>query len=146
MSALLTKKSTSRRVIKRCKRPLKDNVKAIQGGLCAVHADGFYGPVLAASGLIVVGVFTETVDNTGGADGAKSAEVDFFRERHVFLCANDGTNPCTVADRERECYAVDDQTVSTLGTSRSIAGRVFDVVSGEGVWVEVGAGMVEVAV
>lgn len=44
-----------------------------------------------------------------------------------------------VADRERACFQLDDQTV-TGDESKPYAGTVYDVVTGEGVWVDYSAG------
>lgn len=81
---------------------------------------------------VAAGVAMEEVDNTGGADGAQMVRT----RSGVFLFANDGSNAVTRAHIGEPCYAVDDQTVSSLDTSRITAGTVFDVTS-EGVWVRV---------
>ena len=48
----------------------------IDGGtLVAVNATGFAVPAAGTSGLTVVGVAGERVDNTGGADGAAMCRV-----------------------------------------------------------------------
>lgn len=120
------------------KRPLSANVKAIKGGYVACDANGFYCPATGASTHVnVFARFTETVDNTGGADGAKSANVQFFRERTLFLL-NNGTSALDATDRERPCYVQDDQTVGGDDT-KSFGGIVYDVTS-EGVWVDQNAG------
>ncbi len=135
MAALTKDRLSSFRVLKRDVRPLAASVKAIKGGL-AVAKSGYYKPGVVETGAVVVGRFTETVDNTAGAAGAKSAEIEFFKDRVVFLLNNDGANPVVAADREASCYVIDDQTVSQLATGRSVAGKVYDVTS-EGVWVEI---------
>ena len=71
-----------------------------------------------------------TVDNTGGANGAKSVEVD----KGTFRWANDAANPIAQANVGGEAYVLDDNTVSLLGTGRSIAGIIFQV-DVTGVWV-----------
>lgn len=135
MAAIATEGYTpSIRRINRDLRPLAA-VKVWKGSKVAVNAAGFF---LAATGLAAEktlnAVFTETVDNTGGAAGDKQAEVMFLRERTVHLQVNNGANTLTVAHRERTCYQVDDQTVSSLNTL-SPSGNVYDVTT-EGVWVE----------
>lgn len=137
MAALTAQKANSIQTVKRAKRALAGNVKAIKGGLAAV-LNGYYQPATGAVAEIVKGRFVETVDNTGGAAGAKKAEVEFFRERTMILVANDGTNPVLVGDREEVCSVVDDQTVRAYSPSKSDAGIAYDVTS-EGVWVEVDA-------
>lgn len=140
MTALSTKERlTSFRTIKRDKRPLSAAVKAIKGGRVACDADGFYCPATgAATEVTLDAVFHETVDNTGGADGALSAEVRWFRERVVFLQNNDTGTAVVVADRERPCFQLDDQTV-TGDDTKSYGGTVYDVTA-EGVWVEAASG------
>jgi hypothetical protein len=138
MAALTTDRVGSERLVTRERRPLKGSIKAIKGGIAICDATGFYKPGVAATGVVSVGVFTETVDNTSGGDGAKSAEIEFKHPgRKVRLFANSGTNVCVVANRETACYVEDDQTVGNLATGKSKAGTIFDVTS-EGVWVEVG--------
>jgi hypothetical protein len=135
MSALTTERKTTFRTVQRDKRPISANVKAYKGGRVAVDADGFYCPATgAATEVVLDAVFGETVDNTGGADGAKNVEVFWFKERVVFLQANDTGTALDVTDRERECFQLDDQTVTGDNTKAS-AGVVYDVTS-EGVWVE----------
>lgn len=136
MSALVTPRAGSLKSAKRERRPLAGSVKAIKGGLaCCDLTSGYYKPAVAETDLRIVGRFTETVDNTG-ANGAKSAEIDFFEERWLLLLNNDSGTPVTVADRESNCYALDDQTVTGDDDGNSVAGIVYDVTS-EGVWVEV---------
>lgn len=137
MAALQGERTSSIRKITRDLRPLAANAKAWKGALAVCEADGFYAPATNVAGLVVVGRFYESVDNTGGADGAKSADIHFFRERKLFLLKNDTVNAVVVADRERQCFALDDQTVSGDDT-KSPVGIVYDVTS-EGVWVEVAA-------
>lgn len=137
MSALTKERASSMRVIRRDRRPISANVKAIKGGLAACDSDGFYCPATGAATEVVVGKFTETVDNTGGLDGAKKVEVDFLRDRTVFLVNNDGGTAVVVADRERSCFALDDQT-ATGDDTKAVLGVTYDVVTNEGVWVEIG--------
>ncbi|XXX73886.1 hypothetical protein WMF30_40190 [Sorangium sp. So ce134] len=148
MSALTKPKSNSIRVIgSRDKRPLAANVKAFQGGLavCIVSGTsrGFYAPASDDLIAVPVGRFYETIDNIGGADGAKNVEIQFFKERKVLLMANDTDTPVVAADRESTCYALDDQT-ATGAVTTTPAGPVYDVTS-EGVWVEIGAATMSTA-
>lgn len=141
MTALIAEKAGSVREITRAKRPLAANVKVFKGGLavCIVGVGatsrGYYKQGAAGEQAVVVGRYTETIDNTGGADGALSAEIHFLRERHVFLCVNDAGTAVAVADRESECGVLDDQTVTQGVTGSARAGIVYDVTT-EGVWVE----------
>lgn len=139
MTALAAERAGSIRVVSRDKRPLAASVKAYKGGLAMVilsgTGKGYYAPADDALIGVAVGRFTETVDNSAGLIGAASAEIKFFRDRTLFLLANDTGTPLTVADRESPAYVLDDQTVSGA-VSTAAAGPVYDVTS-EGVWVEV---------
>lgn len=137
MAALSKERVGSVRAVTRDLRPMAANVKVYKGALIASTA-GFYGPAATGTGKRIVGRATQTVDNTGGAAGAKFVEVHFFFERDLFLLANSGTNAVLAAHRETPCYAEDDQTVGSLATGMSVAGIVYDVTT-EGVWVEIGA-------
>lgn len=48
-------------------------VKVYKGGVAAVNTLGFLVPASDTAGLKVVGLFDETVDNSGGAAGDKEA-------------------------------------------------------------------------
>jgi hypothetical protein len=140
MTALTRAKPGSIRRIHRDGRPLAANVKAWQGAVAMVilsgTGKGYYCPADDAKIGVAVGRFYETKDNTGGAAGAVSVQIEFFRERVVMLVANDTDTPVVVADREGPCYVLDDQTVTgTVGTAHG--GPVYDVTT-EGVWVEIG--------
>lgn len=135
MAALTQERVGSVREVTRDLRPMTAAVKAFKGGL-ACAAAGYYKPAVAGTGARIVGRFAQTIDNAGGAAGAKNVDIHFLRERHLFLLANSGTNPVTVAMRETVCYAEDDQTVGSLATGFSVAGLVYDVTA-EGVWVEI---------
>lgn len=141
MTALIRERVGSVREVTRDKRPLAANAKVFKGALAvavvAGASRGFYKQGAAAAGLVVVGRFAETVDNTGGADGAVSAEIHFFRERHLLLMVNDGGTAVVAADREQPCFVLDDQTVTGAMSTNSRAGIVYDVTT-EGVWVEQG--------
>jgi hypothetical protein len=138
MTALVDTRASSFKTVVRDLRPLATGVKAIKGGLAACKVTGFFGPATGDPDEVIVGRFYETVDNTTGANGAKSANVDHFRERTVFLLVNASVAPVTVTSRERACYAEDDQTVSA-DDGATFCGVVYDVTN-EGVWVEMGAG------
>ena len=98
---------------------------------CSFPADGLR-PAQRATGLIAVGRARYTVDNTSGANGAKAVEVD----KGTFRWANDAANPIAQANVGGEAYVLDDNTVSLLGTGRSVAGIIFQV-DAVGVWVTV---------
>lgn len=115
--------------------PVSAGVKCYAGGI-AVTNGGYAEPGTEAAGLACAGMFTETVDNTTGADGDKSVPV---RRGRAFKWSNStSADEITNADILSDCYIVDDETVaktSDAGT-RSKAGKVIGVES-DGVWVEI---------
>lgn len=107
--------------------------KKVFAGSIVVLTGGYAEAGTAAASLKAVGRANESVDNTGGAAGAKSVLV----ERGVFLFANDGT--ITQADVGGTCYIVDDQTVARAAGAdpvKSAAGTIRGLEAG-GVWVEI---------
>lgn len=120
--------------IDRAKLPLAANAKVFRGfaaaGIISGSNRGYVTKGQAAAHLLCLGRFGETVDNTGGANGAKSAEVILPREIQVLWWDNDTGTPVTAADRYQRCYFVDAHTVTTDPTGSSIAGIVWDVSGG----------------
>jgi hypothetical protein len=152
----LTKARTSGsiRFINRDFRPLAANAKVWPGALACVitgggTSSGYYVQGKAGSHLVAVGRYTGlssaavavggVIDNTGGADGAISAEIEFFEPFYIFLLVNDTVSAVVVADRGSECYILDDQTATHAASGNGPAGLVYDVTT-EGVWVQVWTG------
>ncbi len=111
------------------------STKIHAGSLVALSATGYAVPGSTATTLKADGRAGEAVDNSAGADGAKSVAV----RRGVFRFANSASaDLITIANIGNNCYIVDDQTVAkTDGTStRSVAGKIMDVDS-LGVWVKI---------
>jgi len=133
MAALTHDRPGRYETIARAKVPLAANVKAYKGAAAVIDTasgsktQGFYMPAKAAQGLVPRGRFGETVDNTGGANGAKMVEVIFHRKFDVIWWSNDTAAPVTASFRGSDCFFADDQTVSADDTGRSAAGTVFDV-------------------
>lgn len=142
MTALAKERVGSVREVTRERRPLAAGVKVFKGGLAigitSGTSRGFYRQGVSSAIGLVVGRFTETVDNTAGADGDLSAEIHYLRERHLMLVLNDAGTAVAAADRESRCFVLDDQTV-TEAENGAIAGTVYDVTT-EGVWIELGGG------
>jgi hypothetical protein len=141
MAALTKPRIGSLRVITRDKRPLAANAKVFQGALAVAILSGPSGGYYAqgqAGSVVAVGRFKDTVDNTGGANGALSAEIEFFKERWIYLLDNDTASAVVVGDRENGCYILDDHTVTHASGGNGPAGVVYDVTA-EGIWVEVRA-------
>lgn len=106
--------------------PMAAGVKVYGGSLVAANATGYATPGAVATTLTYLGRAEETVDNTAGADGAKSVLV---RRGKAFKFANSGADAVTQASVGKLCYIVDDQTVAlTNGNgTRSPAGVVLAV-------------------
>lgn len=126
MAALTTARSTPRQIssesplISGLSVPVKAATKCIQGGIAVANA-GFAAPGTGVTGLVALGIFEDTFDNTAGGNGAIRARV----RRGVFPFNNLGGDPLTQADMGAQCFIEDDQTVRrTSNTStRSAAGK-----------------------
>lgn len=114
--------------------PVAANAKIYAGALTVANATGYAAPGSTATTLTYLGRAEEAVDNTGGADGAKTVQV---RRKKAFKFKNSGADAVTQAELGKACYIVDDETVAkTNGTgTRSAAGIVVGVEAG-GVWVQ----------
>lgn len=135
MTALSTARNTPERAGDVLGFPVKAAVKAIQGGIAVLNG-GYAAPGTTATGLVAVGRFEETVDNTAGSNGDVSAQV----KRGTFKFANSSAGDLIAqADVGADCYIVDDQTVAKTSATntRSVAGKVV-AVDADGVWVKIG--------
>ncbi|WP_137971872.1 hypothetical protein [Pseudomonas sp. F(2018)] len=132
MTALVRDRNTAQQIATILSVALAANAKVFAGGLTVVNASGWGVPGGTATNLTYVGRAEETVDNTGGANGAKSVPV---RRLQAFKWVNDGS--INQAHLMKTAYIVDDQTVAaTDGTgTRSPAGRIVGI-EADGVWVE----------
>lgn len=137
MAALAAMRATPRRRAEIIPVPLKANAKPYQGGMVQIDATGFGVAAGAVVANRTVGVCRSNIldsDNTGGADGAKTIEV----ERGVFQFANSAAGDLiALTEYGQPCYVVDDQTVAKTNNAgaRPQAGIVRGVDAG-GVWVE----------
>lgn len=113
--------------------PVATAVKIYGGALVAANAAGYATPGATATTLTYLGRAESQVDNTAGANGAKTVNV---RRGKAFKFKNSGADAVTQAELGKVCYIVDDETVAkTNGTAtRSAAGIVLGVES-DGVWV-----------
>lgn len=113
--------------------PVAAATKIFAGGIVAANATGYATKGAVATTLTYLGRADESVDNTGGADGAKTIQV---RRGKAFKWKNSGTDAVTQAELGKTCYIADDETVSkTNGTNtQSAAGKVVGIDS-DGVWV-----------
>jgi hypothetical protein len=134
LGALTTQKMRVQKTIKTLRFPIS-NVKVIKGG-GAVFTGGYATNASKTTGLSTVGVFTETVDNSGGSAGDKTAEIEFPRELQCEYLGN-GTSGDAIAitDIGKQCYWLDNQSVSIVATGASPAGWILGVDSTLGVLV-----------
>ncbi|MBB4302345.1 hypothetical protein GGD81_001372 [Rhodobium orientis] len=104
-----------------------------QGGMVVLDA-GYADAGKAGAGLVSVGRAEETVDNTGGADGAKTVKV----KRGVFSYANSATDPIDETHIRKTAYVEDDETLAaTDGTGTlSAAGKIIGLDGTDAVLVE----------
>jgi hypothetical protein len=135
--AALTKERPGRvEAISRCKVELGAAVKAWKGGAAVLDAKaasatkGYYVPATAIASQIARGRFAATVDNTAGANGAKKVEIDLHQQITVIYWDNSSGSPCALADRGSTVYFEDDHTVTPDSTTKSAAGRLFDIIDG----------------
>jgi hypothetical protein len=136
MAALGAARNTKERIGDVTAYPVKGSTTCYAGGLAVFNA-GYAAPGTAATGLIALGRFEETMANAG-ADGAVTARV----KRGIFKFGNSASGDAIAqADCGADCWIVDDQTVAkTNGSStRSRAGKIV-AVDADGVWVKLGLG------
>lgn len=114
--------------------PVAANAVIPAGVIVVATATGFAANGSTALNLTYLGRSDEAVDNTGGADGAKSILV---RRGKAFQFANHATDPVTQASLGKVCYIADNQTVAATSATntRSAAGTVIGV-DADGVWVQ----------
>lgn len=134
MAALTADRNTPKQSAEQIGVLMATGVKIYAGSLVAANASGFATPGDTATTLTYLGRASETVDNTAGANGAKTVRVD---RKEAYKFANLAADPVVQADLGKTCYIVDDQTVAKTngGATRSAAGKVVGIES-DGVWVE----------
>ena len=96
-----------------------------QGAILVSDASGFIAPGTSAPSLKCVGVCLEEADNSSGANG----DIDVKYRAGEYKFANDGGTPVVQADLGRDCYILDDATVTGDATGRSVCGKVTKVES-----------------
>lgn len=94
--------------------------------IAVAGSTGFAEEGKTATGLTYLGVFDETIDNTGGADGDVSVMVC---NHQAFLLDNAPADAVTQASVGKKCYITDAQTVSATSATntKSEAGVVLEV-------------------
>lgn len=132
--ALTADRNTPSKKTQRLPVPVAANAKIYAGSIVCANAAGYAAPGAVSTTLTYLGRADESVDNTGGLDGAVTITVS---RGEAFLFGNSGADPVVQGDLGKVCYIVDDQTVAhTNGANaRSPAGKVMGIEAG-GVWVE----------
>lgn len=136
MAALTSERAQKPFSIKKIRLPMGANFKAWKGGIvCFDSANpGYVYKGKASTTLTRIGVFAETVDNTGGSAGALLVNVELDKEIWCQFFANDSS--VTSAALGTDVYIADDHTVTTTSSGNSKAGRCWAVDSQLGVAVE----------
>jgi hypothetical protein len=112
------------------------------GGVAGISSAGNVGPVSSTYSK-VIGVFADSVDNTGGSAGDKTVDVMYHAE---FFFNNDGTNALTKAHLCGLLSAVewsDDNTAANASDTGTEAGGILtEIVAADsthglsaGVWI-----------
>ena len=132
--ALTQERNTPERIGQSRNVGVAAGVKIYAGALVMLTATGYATPAATATTLKQGGRASETIDNTGGAAGDLSINLD----TGIYRFDNLAGDPITDADIGSDCYAVDDATVARTsgGNTRSIAGKIYDV-DAVGVWVRI---------
>ncbi len=107
--------------------PVAASTQIFNGALVALNAAGEAIPAIP-TGAVMRGVALTEADNTTGAAGDATVEID----RGPYLVTNDGSLDRT--DIGTDVYVIDDNTVGAAGTL--IAGKCLDVTP-SGVVVEI---------
>jgi hypothetical protein len=113
---------------KRLTLPVKAGAKGYKGGIAMLDA-GYVIAGKKGTDLITLGRLEESFDNSGagGTNGAISVQV----KRGPYLYNNDITNPVTAEHVMKDCYVFDDETVTSLATGASVAGKVLGFENGQ---------------
>lgn len=132
MSALTRDRNTPLKNAEVIGVPAAAGAKLYAGALVVANATGYAAPGTTAVGLTYLGRAEESVDNTGGANGAATVLV---RRLNAFKWGNDGS--ITQAHQGKTAYIVDDQTLAATdgAGTRSAAGRIVGI-EPDGVWIE----------
>jgi len=134
MTALTAARTIKKTQGKLFNYPVAANAVIYLGALVCLSSTGYAVKGSTATTLVPVGLARQTVDNTGGADGDLTIEVE---EVVTHFDNSAGGDEITRAEIGDMCWIVDDQTVAktSAGGTRSIAGHVRQV-DDDGVWVQ----------
>lgn len=110
------------------------SAKIFNGSIVSANATGFAKPGADVASELCLGRARETVDNTGGADGAKKISIDCG----IFAYNTTGGNAITSADVGKIAEVLDDNNVvRAAGTTNHVkAGKVVAFVSSSEVYID----------
>jgi len=112
--------------------PVKGGARIFAGAMVAVDATGYAVPAGNVAGHRFVGVATERVDNTAGADGAALVRV---RTAGLFEF---GATSISRANVGEVMYVVDDQTFDDVNPGQGVTcGRLLKFVSATKGWIKI---------
>jgi len=132
MTAAIKDRNTPRREGNLMAVGLAQDAVVFAGTLAALDSDGYAVPASDTAGLIVIGRFEESGDNTGGDDGDKVVPV--MIGTYCFIGAGLGPD-----DVGKPCFVSDDQTIRvTANTHNIVAGIITGVDSATEAWVMTG--------
>jgi hypothetical protein len=112
--------------------PVKANARIWKGALVCVDNTGYLVPASDTANLRFVGVAFESVDNTGGASGAKRCRVV---KRGTFVYNRIGS--FTQADIGTTARAVSDNEVAKTSTNNIVVGTVVELLDGSRVRIRI---------
>lgn len=130
MTALTKDRNTPYRSGTDVSHPIAASALIFLGSIVCLDDSGNAVPGSTSTTLVAAGRASETVDNSAGATGDDFIPV----QRGVFQYVNDGSIDRTHIGSD--VYIVDDQTLSSVSTGKSVAGKLIDLDTG-GVWVEI---------
>ena len=112
--------------------PVKANARIWKGALVCVDNTGFLVPASDTANLRFVGVAFESVDNMGGASGAKRCRVV---KRGTFVYNRIGS--FTQADIGTTARAITDNEVAKTSTNNIVVGTVVELLDGNRVRIRI---------
>ncbi|MCS7272754.1 MAG: hypothetical protein NZ550_01220 [Fimbriimonadales bacterium] len=112
--------------------PVKANTRIWKGALVCVDSTGYLVPASDATGLRFVGVAFESVDNTGGSNGAKRCRVI---KRGSFVYNRIGN--FSQADVGLTVRAISDNEVAKTSTHNVLVGTVVELMDGNRVRIRI---------
>jgi hypothetical protein len=112
--------------------PVKANARIWKGALVCVDNTGYLVPASDTANLRFVGVAFESVDNTGGASGAKRCRVV---KRGTFVYNRIGS--FTQADIGTTARAITDNEIAKTSTNNIVVGTVVELLDGNRVRIRI---------